>query len=269
MPDIAIDAVAVHHDAGAQLRQHKHAQGQLLLVVRGTLAIITEDGWWVTPPGMAIWIPPRTMHGARYSESSSIVNLRLDGAVLASLPAACTSFATTELLRALAFEVVQTRDESRAASEAETLIARLVVLQIQQRKQAPNFFLSNGRDPRLQRATLLMREDPGSHITLDDLALRTHTSSRTLARLFVNETGMSFTRWREYLCLINAIDRLARKQSMTRVALELGYKSTSSFSTLFTRLVGMPPGRYMDHLQAQASQAGAVEGDHGAGPVGI
>lgn len=51
MTDIAIDAVTVDHDAGAQLNQHMHEQGQLSLVVRGTLAIMTQDGWWVTPPG--------------------------------------------------------------------------------------------------------------------------------------------------------------------------------------------------------------------------
>lgn len=255
MMNFAIEVSSIGHPAGFQLAHHAHDQGQLSLVVRGTLAITSEEGWWVAPPGTAIWVPPGVVHGAQYSESSSIMNVRLGGSLIGSLPRSCTSLIVTELLRALALEAIRIGDDSEAPSETAELIARLVVLQIQRPRRGPGLFLPHGRDRRLQQATSLMRAEPGSNITLDELACRIHTSTRTLARLFVNETGMPFTRWRDHLRVISAVDRLARRQSITQTAMELGYRSTSSFTTLFTRLVGMPPRRYMQHLMAEERRA--------------
>lgn len=251
MSDITIQVSAIRHDAGTVVTRHVHRHGQLLIVQQGTLGITSEEGWWIGPPGVAVWVPPEVAHRADYSESSSIVNVILDGAAVASLPPTCTSLIVSELLIALALEAVRLAKDNATASEAHDLIARLIALEIRQRRHASSFFLPHGRDRRLQQATLLMRASPGSHMTLDELARSTHTSVRTLARLFVKETGMPFTGWRDHLRILSAVDRLARKQSITQVALALGYKSASSFTTLFTRVVGMPPKRYMRHLLEQ------------------
>ncbi len=66
-----------------------------------------------------------------------------------------------------------------------------------------------------------------------------------LARLFTKETGMTFTHWRDHLRVMTAVDRLARGHNVTAIALELGYQSANNFSTMFSRLLGAPPKRYM------------------------
>ncbi|WP_227245363.1 AraC family transcriptional regulator [Paraburkholderia caribensis] len=248
MMNSGIEASAVNHPAGAELARHVHDRGQLSVLLRGTLEISSEEGWWVAPPGLAIWVPPNVMHGARYSESSSVLNLRFGEEFTASLPVGCDCVVVTDLLRALAFEAVRLIG-SNTQTEAIELVVRLMVLQIRQPQQGPGLFLPHGRDRRLRQATSLLRADPASNVPLDELATRVHTSARTLARLFVNETGMPFTRWREHLRVICAVEYLARGQSIIQTALALGYKNTSSFTTLFTRLVGSPPRRYMDQLR--------------------
>jgi AraC-like DNA-binding protein len=55
---------------------------------------------------------------------------------------------------------------------------------------------------------------------------------------------------------VRAVDKLARGQSITQTALELGYRSARSSTTLFTQLLGAPPRRYMQQLH-QRDQAAA------------
>ena len=70
-------------------------------------------------------------------------------------------------------------------------------------------------------------------------------SERTLARLVVAETGMSYGRWRQQLGIVLAIQRMAEGASVQKVAGDLGYESAGSFVTMFRKALGTSPGRYM------------------------
>jgi len=110
-------------------------------------------------------------------------------------------------------------------------------------------FVPYGHGPRLRRAIEFLVAHPGNTISFPELAAQAGASTRALARLFVTETGMSFGRWREHLRIVAAVDRLTHGRSITQTALELGYQSPSAFTTMFTRLLGMPPGRLLKTLR--------------------
>ena len=61
------------------------------------------------------------------------------------------------------------------------------------------------------------------------------TSTRTLYRRFLRETGITFARWKQQARLLESIRRLAEGAPVTTVALDLGYESPSAFSTMFRR----------------------------------
>jgi AraC-like DNA-binding protein len=69
-------------------------------------------------------------------------------------------------------------------------------------------------------------------------------SERTLTRLVLRETGMSFGRWRQQLHIIIALQRLSGGALVQRVAEDLGYESVSAFITMFKKALGKPPARY-------------------------
>lgn len=117
----------------------------------------------------------------------------------------------------------------------------------------PVLFVPQGRDPRLVRVIDRLKSEPGDDATLEELADLAASSPRTLARLFLSETGMTFGRWREHLRIVSAVDRLVRGQSITQTALELGYLSPNSFTTMFTRILGMPPARYLKDMREGSS----------------
>ncbi len=63
-------------------------------------------------------------------------------------------------------------------------------------------------------------------------------SDRTLARLVVGETGLTFGRWRQKLHLVVALRQLADDTSVQQVAGLLGYDSVTAFITMFKKALG-------------------------------
>ncbi len=53
-----------------------------------------------------------------------------------------------------------------------------------------------------------------------------------------------FAEWRRQMRLLEAIDRLGKGHTVTRVALDLGYESPSAFIAMFRRTLGASPGKY-------------------------
>ena len=80
---------------------------------------------------------------------------------------------------------------------------------------------------------------------------------RTLTRLFQRETGMSFVRWRQQLHIGLALQRLASGTSVTNVALDLGYESTSAFIAMFRRMLGTTPARYFSEAAVADPERGS------------
>jgi hypothetical protein len=60
-------------------------------------------------------------------------------------------------------------------------------------------------DPRLRRLVDEMSEHPAAFATVKTWAKRIGVGERTLNRLLVRETGLSFGRWREQLHIVLAI----------------------------------------------------------------
>jgi AraC-like DNA-binding protein len=88
-------------------------------------------------------------------------------------------------------------------------------------------------------------------------------SERTLARLFLSETGLAFGAWRQRLRLLAAIARLAEGQAVTTVAYDLGYDSPSAFIAMFRHRLGTTPGHYL-----KPAGQGARQGIPKTGPAG-
>jgi len=100
-------------------------------------------------------------------------------------------------------------------------------------------------DKQLSRALNAMHEDPANRWTVQTLAERAGMSRSVFSQKFKQAVGSApleyLTRWRMLL----AGDRLANgKESVSAVALSLGYESESAFSTAFKRTLGCSPRKY-------------------------
>jgi AraC-like DNA-binding protein len=102
--------------------------------------------------------------------------------------------------------------------------------------------------PREKRLASLCREllvRPSQEVKIDDMARHAGMSRRHFTRTFREETGMSFTTWRQQACLLSALTRLGNGEAITQVAVDLGYGNPSAFTAAFRRVLGMAPSRYL------------------------
>jgi AraC-like DNA-binding protein len=100
-------------------------------------------------------------------------------------------------------------------------------------------------DPQMRAAISAMHEEPARHWTLQELAERAAMSRSSFAQRFKETVGTSpmeyLARWRMLL----AGDRLTHsRDSISLIALSLGYESESAFSTAFKRVMGCSPRQY-------------------------
>ena len=86
--------------------------------------------------------------------------------------------------------------------------------------------------------------DPGNPRTLHEWGHDVGASSRTLARAFLAETGLSFGRWRTLARLQAALLQLADGLPVGVVAPRVGYRTPSAFVAAFRAHTGTTPGRY-------------------------
>lgn len=69
-------------------------------------------------------------------------------------------------------------------------------------------------------------------------------SRRTLTRSFTRTVGVAFKTWRTQLKLVKALEMLGAGESVTTVALDLGYSSASGFAAVFRKCLGTSPTQY-------------------------
>ena len=100
---------------------------------------------------------------------------------------------------------------------------------------------------------------PAIHQTIDEWSAELNMSRRAFTRLFRRETGLSFMAWRQQACLIGALPRLAAGESVTTVAIDLGYENPAAFTLMFKRAFGSPPLTYVG-LRGDRSRAGESDG---------
>jgi AraC-like DNA-binding protein len=83
--------------------------------------------------------------------------------------------------------------------------------------------------------------NPGSITSVDAWFADAAASRKTIERLFVTETGMTPSRWLRHARILHAISRLAAGEKVTSVAFDMGYESSSAFSYMFRRTIGVSP----------------------------
>ncbi|MCB9608283.1 MAG: cupin domain-containing protein [Polyangiaceae bacterium] len=142
-------------------------------------------------------------------------------------------------------------DEARAQrSGSELVLSRLVeVLLIEALRfgsgdQAPQGLLRGLADERLAAAIRGMHAEVERSWTIAELAKSAGLSRSAFFDRFMRQVGLApmsyLLEWRMAL----ARDLLRRDISVSEVAERVGYSSSSTFSTAFSRHVGQPPAQY-------------------------
>lgn len=221
--------------------EHAHDPGQLIGSLRGLLSVKTREGAWVVPATHAIWMPPRHPHALRSHGTFEGWSVYVAEAACADLPAAPRTVRVSGLLREAVHRAAQWG--RIPASPSECRLAVVLLEEIAALPEEP-LGLPLPSDPRAQRVAEAMLSDLANGDTLEVWASWGGISSRTLARRFTEQTGLGFTDWRQRARALRSIAMLAEGQSVTTIAIDMGYDNVSAFIAMFRRAIGTTPGRY-------------------------
>jgi AraC-like DNA-binding protein/quercetin dioxygenase-like cupin family protein len=228
---------------GHIIRRHFHVEDQLLFASEGVMTVETSEGVWVVPPMRAVWIPAETQHAVSMSGHVSMRTLYCSPGLCTSLPRRCLVINISSLLRELILHACKL-SKLRKQIPAERNVIEMVLGQLKRVESVP-VQLPHPHDSRARKLADRLRANPSDHRPLEALAAECGASKRTMQRLFQEETGISFNRWRQTARLINAMQCLAAGQSVTSTALDAGYSSSSAFISMFRKHLGITPARYL------------------------
>jgi AraC-like DNA-binding protein len=93
-------------------------------------------------------------------------------------------------------------------------------------------------------------DDPADRTSIEEWGHRLGMSGRTITRKFREETGSSVSEWRQVARMQKALELLSDGESVTNIALTLGYDSISSFIALFKRIVDSTPAKFAANVKA-------------------
>ncbi len=241
-----VAALASDHPHGQHIAAHRHPSAQLIHTLSGVMTVTSPSGSWVVPTGRAVWMPPHEEHAIRINGDVTMRTIFVKDGARAGLPGACEVIEVSPFLREAI--VAATRiDLDYAIGGRDERVMELILDEIE---AAPRLDLhvAMPRDPRLAKLCERLIADPSAPVTLDSLAGEIHVSSRTLARMFHREVGVSFGDWLRRMRLLLSLQQLAEGASVLEVALAHGYDSPSAYAAMFRRTLGLSPTAYLARL---------------------
>lgn len=223
-----------------QLDRHSHPEAMLLWAATATVTMHTAMRDWLVPPGYGLWVPAQVEHSETTLQGGELCIVRFT-------PAHCpiswpepTGVSVGPLLRELLLHLHRTEADDPSRRHAEALVFDLLApLPV----NAINIHMP--ADPRVRAIAEQLITSPADQRDLSAWASEVHAGVRTLSRLFLSETGMTFAQWRTHVRIRAAADHLAGGASVNATARMVGYRKPSAFIAAFHRATGQTPGTYI------------------------
>lgn len=239
---------------------HCHTRGQLIYPCNGRYRIHFANQILSGSAWQAIWIPPHTHHKLEPIDNLCVHNVYIDTTTVLGLPQQLKTFKVSFLLSALLSEGAVLAKKAQYQAEFGRVSA-VIVDQIRLAEPLDAIALPLSYHPKIQTIMEHLLNDPSDPRSLVDWADLVHTSPRTLTRLFVRETGLTFTIWKQRLYVKKALALLANGCSVIQVAFDLGYSNQGAFTQMFRRVTGRLPS---DFLPANSKVCGYADSSKGS-----
>lgn len=226
----------------ALTRRHSHPWVQLSYAIQGVLEVQTAVGRFVAPPERAVWIPAGVPHRVFSSPHTEMRSLYIDCSVASWAPERCHVLGVSDLLR----ELIRAFSQIPVEYDQSGPHGRMAQVILDQLADAPpiDLMLPLPQDSRLRQIYQSLEQHPEQQTTLAHWSEKFGVTEKTLTRLFLRDTGLTFRTWRQRLRLLGALTPLERGERVTDVALACGYDSTSAFIAAFRQQFGETPGEF-------------------------
>lgn len=239
-PTVVINRVLA---INSTIESHQHLWGQFIYASKGVLAVNTTSDRYIVPPEQGVWVPPQINHEVTAISDVTLTSFYFDNKLIDNLPVTCCVLQVSVFLKALIQEAASINANYLWRSSDGRLL-RLIIDRLAIAKHVL-LQLPYPRDRRLITLVTQLQLTPENNNSLHQWGNILGASARTLSRRFKNETGLSYSEWRQKLYLQLAITRLYAGETVTNISLALGYESPSAFIYMFKKQLGASPNQYL------------------------
>ncbi|MFN1143263.1 helix-turn-helix transcriptional regulator [Serratia quinivorans] len=220
---------------------HQHTRGQLYLLTHGMIALETQEQQWAMTAGSIGWLPPHCAHQALACGNVAGWSLYLPEPYCSGLPEQPHLSTASGLIQALVERLAQFAGQRLNAPQRRLL--QVLRDEVRMQENTP-LQLPLPQDARLLKIARALLNDPADNRTQSEWAAWAGLSIRTLSRRFINETGMTFARWRQQARVIRSLEPLSRGEAVNQIAGDCGYDNVSAYIAAFRQRFGTTPGLY-------------------------
>jgi AraC-like DNA-binding protein len=238
-----VRSMAVTFPNGGVLADRASEWDRLVYASRSAMRIRTAREEWMVPPHRALWVPAGVRHRVEMKGPVSVRSLYFRPGLSRRLPRTCRVMSVSALFRELILHIARRAIVDPYLVSDSHAVAMLLE-QLRAIEGVP-LQLPLPREARALEATRLLSTSEGTRWTLEKLGRASGASARTLQRLFLSETELTFEKWRQRARLARSVELLSEGRSVTSVAFEVGYDSPSAFIAMFRRELGSTPRRYV------------------------
>jgi AraC-like DNA-binding protein len=225
-----------HIEWSAHSHDDRH---ELLWGARGGLTAETDDGYFAIPGSLGLWIPAGVTHRV-VAAAGTAFRCTFITADISPIATRTTAVAMPEVVRA----VLDRLEAPPYLSASPRLHAEELALSLLEPVEVSTIDLPLPLDMRTRLIADALLSDPSDDRSLEDWGRHVGASARNLSRLFVAETGMSFSTWRTRARMRRAIEWLAADYIVAHVSRRSGYATPSAFVQAFRRELGRTPGEF-------------------------
>ncbi|GHJ44190.1 AraC family transcriptional regulator [Catellatospora sp. TT07R-123] len=218
----------------------------LLCASAGALRLEAQGQAWLLPPARAALIEAGRPIRVSIPQPVTTASVLFDPAFAPAPPAPLTVFDLNPLARALVGECgAWGQGEQPLPEYARTLFAALAAVAWRLAERPSPVVVPSGRSPELRRALEVTEQRLAEELSFEDVAAAVGLSSRSLARRFEDETGMTWRAVLRRMRVLRAVEELAAGDTpVTAIAHRVGYTSLSAFNAAFLDLTGRTPTQY-------------------------
>lgn len=211
---------------------HQHDEPHLVYVVTGSASLLAEGAEWRLGRQEAVWLAPRVPHA-----------LRIDPGGMALGPTLTPDDLPKRRVQPLGkvpaiVEVMTTALGAAPGTTEEVQPFRQALGRVLRGISRQHFPLVLPTHPAVRA---LAREALRTHsVTLETLAERHRMSARQVQRVFLDETGLPFTRWRSRARMNAAVQHVLGGGELTSAARAAGYATRAGLLRALSRESGIP-----------------------------
>ncbi|WP_162814032.1 AraC family transcriptional regulator [Vibrio tetraodonis] len=216
--------------------EHSHAWYQFVYATKGDLIVTIDSSKYLITSSHGILIPPGMNHSTSTKYGATFRSLYVDE--IESVQKSYI-YKINDMMKSLICEL----DRAILDGEHTGYLSKIKSLISDQfeRLYSETVYIPWPRDEKIQKICDYIYSNIGDNSCIDKLPEIFFLSKRTILRKFESELGMSIRDWRQKAKLFIALQLLNSDQSITSIALDLGYANVSAFTYMFTNEMGTTP----------------------------